>query len=195
MLVRPMIGEWEPRGIETVATAEARHLVRMPVPGLAGDLHQDLGRAALAVTLSGTLAGDEARDGFLESLREQFAAGEPVDFVADILTDSDLEQVLIRDFRLSEVAGSADSFRYAITLVEYTEPPEPPGLPGLDLGLDVDLGLDIDLGLDLLDLPGLLFDVPSFDDMLSPIGTAAESLKSALGGAGSLLDPLNAILD
>lgn len=187
-----MIGEWEPRGIETVATAEARHLVRMPVPGLAGDLHQDLGRAALAVTLSGTLAGDEARDGFLQDLREQFAAGEPVDFVADILTDSDLEQVLIRDFRLSEVAGSADRFRYQITLVEYTEPPEP---PGLDLGLDVDLGLDIDLGLDLFDLPGLLFDVPSFDDMLSPIGTAAEGLKAALGGAGSLLDPLNAIVD
>jgi hypothetical protein len=187
-----MIGEWEPRGIEAVSTAEARHLIRMPVPGLAGDLHQDLGRAALAVTIAGTLAGDEARDGFLEALREKFAAGEPVDFVADILTDSDLEQVLIRDFRLSEVAGSADSFRYEITLVEYTEPPEPPaGLPGLDL----DLGLDIDLGLVLLDLPGLLGDVPAFGDMLTPVGTAAEGLRSALDGAADLLSPLDAVLD
>jgi hypothetical protein len=193
-----MIGEWEPRGIEAVSTSEARHLIRIPVPGLTGDLHQDLGRAALAVTLTGTLAGDEARDGFLEKLRERFAAGEPVDFVADILTDSDLEQVLIRDFRLSEVAGTADSFRYEITLIEYTEPPEPPGgFPGmdLDLGLDLDLGIDIDLGLDLFDLPGLLGDVPAFGDMLAPVGTAAEGLKSALDGAAGLLDPLDAVLD
>jgi hypothetical protein len=58
-------------------------------------------------------------------------------------------------------------------------------------GVDADLGLDVDLGLDLLDIPGLMPDVPAIGDLLSPIKPAVEELKSALSSAGSLLDPLN----
>jgi len=65
MLVRPMIGGWEPPRIERIASAESRRLAVLPVPGLSGDLHQDLGRGALAVEIVGSLAGDEARDEFL----------------------------------------------------------------------------------------------------------------------------------
>ncbi len=129
MLVRPMLGGWEPRGIEAITTEEARRLVRLPVPGLAGDLHQDLGRSMLALRISGSLAGDDARDEHLKELRTRFKDGAPVDFVADIINESELEQVLISDFRLEERAGDPDGFRYEIVLVEYTEPPEPPS-PG-----------------------------------------------------------------
>src|SRR5215468_12078810 len=97
-----MIGGWEPRGIEAITTDEARRLVLLPVPGLAGDLHQDLGRSMLALRIVGSLAGDEARDGHLTELRTRFKDGAPVDFVADIVGESELEQVLIRDFRLEE---------------------------------------------------------------------------------------------
>lgn len=188
MLVRPMIGGWEPRGIEAIATDEARRLVPLPVPGLSGDLHQDLGRSMLALRISGSLSGDDARDQHLKELRTRFKEGAPVDFVADIVTESDLERVLIRDFRLEERAGDPDGFHYEIVLVEYTEPPEPPS-PGLDLGLG-DLGLDIDLGLDLLDLAGLIGSVPDIGDVLAPVQEGAAGLKDALGGAGSLLSPM-----
>ncbi len=195
MLVRPMIGSWEVPRIERIASSESRRLAVLGVPGLSGDLHQDLGRGALAVEIQGSLSGDEARDDFLKELRQKFLAGEPVDFIADIVKESELERVLIEALHLEEQAGNSDAFRYRVVLREYTEPPEPPGA-GADFGLDVDadLGLDVDLGLDLLDLPGLLGNVPRVGDLLSPLKPAASNLKSAVSGAGSVLDPLKNLL-
>jgi hypothetical protein len=195
MLVRPMIGSWQVPRIERIATTEARRFAVLSVPGLSGDLHQDLGRGALAVQLSGSLWGDEARDTFLKELREKFLAGEPVDFIADITKESELERVLIESLSLEEQSSDGDIFHYRIILREYTEPPEPPGLQS-DFGLDVDadLGLDVDLGLDMLDLPGILGDVPKLGDMLAPLKPAAANLKSAVSQAGSVLEPLKTLL-
>lgn len=192
MLVRPMIGRWEVPHVEGIASRESRRLAVLPVPGLSGDLHQDLGRDALEVELFGSLSGDQARDEFLKELRGQFFAGEPVDFVADIVNESELEQVLISSFVLEESAARPEEFRYRMVLREYTEPPEPPGL-GDDFGLDVDglLDLDVDLGLDLLDLPGLLGEVPEIGELLAPVQPAAQQLKDTLAGAADVLAPLN----
>lgn len=195
MIVRPLVGGWEPPSIERIAAVEARRLAVLPVPGLSGDLHQDLGRGALAVEIAGSMNGDEARDAFLKEVRTRFLAGDPVDFVADIVGESELEQVLIEELRVEEVAGSADAFRYAVVLREYTEPPEPPGLGG-DFGLELDPDLDLlaDLGLDMLDLPALLVDLPQVGDVLAPLRPAADALRGTLAGAGALLDPLKDLL-
>ncbi|HYH99100.1 hypothetical protein, partial [Hyalangium sp.] len=112
MLVRPMIGGWEPPRIERIASLESRRLAVLPVPGLSGDLHQDLGRGAVAVELTGSLWGDEARDQLLADLREKFQAGEPVEFVADIVNESELEQVVIESLAFEEDAVSPEVFRY-----------------------------------------------------------------------------------
>ena len=79
-----------------------------------------------------------------------------MDFIADIVNESQLEQVLIESLDLEENAASPDECFYRVRLCEYTEPPEPPGLAA-DFGaeLDADLDLEADLGLDLLDLPSL----------------------------------------
>ncbi len=195
MLVHPMIAGWEPPRIERIAATESRRLAVLSVPGLSGDLHQDMGRGALAVEIIGSLNTDEARDDFLKQVREKFLAGDPVDFVADIVKESELERVLIEQLDVEEVAGATDSFRYRIVLREYTEPPEPPA-PGEDFGLDLDADISLDalLGLDLLDLPAILVDIPQIGDLLSPIKPAAENLKQALSGASALLDPLKNLL-
>ncbi|HZF12395.1 MAG TPA: hypothetical protein VFE33_26705 [Thermoanaerobaculia bacterium] len=198
MLVHPMIAAWEPPKIERIAAGESRRLAVLPVAGLSGDLHQDLGRGALTVEIVGSLSGDEARDDFLKQVREKFLAGEPVDFVADIVKESELERVLIEELAVEELAGAADAFRYRIVLREYTEPPEPPA--GSGLGDDFGAGLDADLdglalsGLDLLDLPAIAGAVPNVPDILSPLKPAAAGLKQALAGASSLLDPLKNLL-
>lgn len=190
MLVRPMIGSWQPPRIERIASLEARRLAALPVAGLSGDLHQDLGRGALAVEISGSLVGDEGRDELLKELRAKFLEGEPVDFVADIVKESKLEQVLIEELEFEESAQTPDVFRYRIVLREYTEPPEP---PAADLGAELDAELDLDamLGLDLLDLPAITAEVPEVGDLLSPVKTAADSLSESLGNAGALLTPLS----
>jgi len=194
MLLHPMIGSWEVPSIEGISSSEERRLAVLPVPGLSGDLHQDLGRGALVVEIHGSLSSDEARDEFLKELREKFLAGEPVDFTADIVKESELEQVLIEALEMEEKAGDPDAFRYRIVLREYTEPPEPAGF-GEDFGLDVDdsLGLDVDLGLDMLDLPGIVAAVPPIGDLLSPIKPAAETLKSTVSQVGTVFEPLNSL--
>lgn len=194
MLLHPMIGSWEVPSIEGISSSEERRLAVLPVPGLSGDLHQDLGRGALVVEIHGSLSTDEARDEFLKELREKFLAGEPVDFTADIVKESELEQVLIEALEMVEKAGDPDAFRYRIVLREYTEPPEPAGF-GEDFGLDVDdsLGLDVDLGLDMLDLPGIVAAVPPIGDLLSPIKPAAETLKSTVSQVGTVFEPLNSL--
>lgn len=194
MPMRPIIGEWEPPSIETLDAVETRRHARLPVPGLSGDLAQDLGRGAMGLRIAGSLTGDEARDTFLSDLRTAFYAGEPVDFVSDILEEAELEQVLIERFEVAERADRPGVFAYAIVVREYTEPPEPPDL-GLDLGADLDLGLDIDLGLDLLDLPGLLADLPDVGPILEPVATGAQGLRDALGAVGGVFGPLESLLD
>ena len=89
-----------------------------------------------------------------------------------------------------------DEFRYRLALREYTEPPEPPGL-GDDFGLDVDalLDLDVDIGLDLLDLAGMLGDVPEVGDLLAPVEQAAQGLQATLASAGTVLAPLDGLFD
>lgn len=190
-----MIGGWSPPSIERVRSFEARRLAPLPVAGLAGSLHQDLGRGALSVEIVGSLSTDDARDQFLKDVREKFLAGDPVDFVADIVKESELEQVLIAALDLEENADDPDSFRYRIVLREYTEPPEPPG-GGDDFGLDVDADLDLDvsLGLDLLDLPAIAADIPDVGDLLSPLKPAAENLKSQLSNGAAVLGPLSDLL-
>lgn len=191
MLVRPMIGAWEPPSIEAMRSWEARRLATLPVAGLSGDLHQDLGRGALAIEITGSLSTDEARDDLLKELRAKFLAGEPVDFVADISKESELEQVLIAALDLGETAADGSVFRYRIVLLEHTEPPEPPAVG--ELGLD-DLGLDALSGLDLLDLPAIAVDLPKVGDLLAPLAPAAENLRAQVAKAPELLAPLQKLL-
>jgi hypothetical protein len=142
------------------------------------------------VEIVGSLVGDEARDDFLKELREKFLDGSPVDFVADIVKESKLEQVLIEELEFEESADTPEVFRYRIVLREYTEPPEP---PATDFGAELDAELDdlADLGLDMLDLPAITADVPEVGDLLAPVHEAADSLNESLGSAAeTLLKPL-----
>lgn len=180
-----MIGSWELPGITAVESVEERRVAVLAVPGLLGDLQQDLGTNSLVVRIRGSLHGDAARDEFLEKLREPFRAGEPVPFVADILTATELEEVVILDLVVRETNDNADSFAYEITLREYVEPPEPPGFDtdlGLDVGLDVELDLLADLGLDMLELPDLLIPIPDIANPVEPIMPALAPVREAVAG-------------
>ena len=201
MLVKPVLDSWEIPRIDRIASGESRRISFMPVPGLSGDLSQDLGRGALVVEISGALYGDEARDEFLKTVREKFLAGQPVDFIADIVNESELERVLIQALDLEENAANPDECFYRIRLCEYTEPPEPQGLTA-DFGveLNADLDLEAGLGLDLLDLPSLPdlpdlpITLPKLSDALAPLTPAAETLRAAVANAATLLNPLDELL-
>jgi len=183
-----MIGDWPVPRIERIATVDRRRLARLSVPGLAGDLHHDLGSHSLAVDIEGSLNSDAERDDFLTKVRQPFLAGDPLTFVADIATATELEQVVIEGLDVSEVNDASRSFRYRIRIRQYVEPPEPPPLVD-DLGLELGPELDLlaDLGLAGLELPNLLGDIPSIGDPTPP-------LREALSGVSGALAPLHDML-
>jgi hypothetical protein len=195
MIIRPMVGAVEVPSIERIATVEGRRVAVLPVPGLLGDLRQDLGAASLAVEITGSLQGDARRDEFLGALRPAFQAGEPLPFVADILTATKVDRVLIEALDVEEVNEAAGGFRYRIVLQQYVEPPEPP--PALDsFGLDIDASL-ADLaadGLAGLGLPDLLGAIPDVANPAPALLSALDGVKEAAGGVSSLLGPLESAL-
>jgi hypothetical protein len=189
--VKPMLGEYEVPGIQRIGTAQARELVEIRVPGLEGSYHQDLGSRAALVVIEGTLAGDDPRDGFLTAVRAALDAGEPVDFVADIVTATTIEKVHVADLRVVEVAGSADSFRYVLALAQHTDPPPEP-----DAGLG-DLADQIadEAGsmFDALQVPDLLGSIPELSDPTPPLKGVLDGVTGALApvsGVGSALTDL-----
>ncbi len=190
MTIIPMLDDWELPHIEHIAAVEHRRLVPLAVPGLQGTLHQDLGRDSIAVEIIGSLHDEERRDTFLTTIREKFQSGEPVGFVADIVTATELEQVLIEDLQVREVNDYADRVRYRIVLRQYVEPPAPAtsfDALGADLGIDAELDLEADLALDAFELPGLLVDIPT-------LGNPVEPILPALDGVAAATEPVNALI-
>jgi hypothetical protein len=195
VIVRPVLGDWELPSIERVELVESRRLARLGVPGLAGDLHQDLGQDSLTVAVTGSLQGDDRRSGLLAALQERFLAGDPLPFVADVVESSELEDVVIVGFEVTESADWSEGVRYRLLLRQYVEPPPPPSpipsLPDDLLGELADLAGGL---LEGLDLPGLLGGVPSLADPSEPIRPAMDTVRSAVGEVPALLGDLRGAL-
>ena len=141
-MARPMLGDIELQQVQKIEVEEDQVWVQHDVPTLEGDFFQGLGRRAGRVTLTGVLTGPEVGDG-LQELRHKFRAAAPVPFVADITTATRVDQVLIEEMGVRELAGKPERFEYALTLREYipaTEPerppppPPPPPPPSVDTG-------------------------------------------------------------
>jgi hypothetical protein len=181
MKIKPMIGEYEVPGLERIGATERRRLREIPVPGLGGSYHQDLGSHPLSLRLEGSLQGDDARDGFLETVRGMFSAGEPVDFVADITTATTLEKMIVAGLELEESAEIPDTFRYAITLLQYTEPPPDPAPEDLA----EDIAAEAAALTDIMDIPDLL-GAPDFGDPTPPLKAVLDEFKGAMEGLDGL---------
>lgn len=195
MIVRPMLGEWELPCVERVDLLEARRLARLGVPGMVGDLHQDMGTHSLTVAITGSLEGDQRRADLLSSLQEAYLAGDPLPFVADIVESSELEKVVIVSFEVAETREEHGDTHYRIVLRQYVEPPPPPaGMPELPDDILADLADLAGSIMDAMDLPGLLGDIPSLADPTVAIKPAMESVQAAVGQVPSMLGDLGKAL-
>ena len=120
---KPMLGDLTLSLIQAIHTTEANSLAKHDLPGLDGALFQNMGRHPALITVVGMAAGDTAKDD-VEHLRQLFHAAEPLSFVADIMTATEVQQVLIADLVVRDVAGKPDNFWYRLLLTEYITPPE-----------------------------------------------------------------------
>ena len=124
MAVKPMLGDLPLQLVDEIESDQDRVLVQHPVPGLEGDFTSDLGTRSTTITLSGAVEGEQVGDE-LKKLREKFQAAEPVAFAADIATAVRVQDVLVEEMGVRELAGKTGLFEYAFTLREFAPAPKP----------------------------------------------------------------------
>ena len=189
MKAKPMLADFELDGLEAIESFEQRVLAEHRVPGLAGSYLQDMGTEPNLILITGTKAGDDARDAFLEKIRDLFNKGEAVTFTADINTATDLTDVLIERLQVAEVSGSPDTFRYLITLRKYIKPPEPPATGLLDAGI---LG-DAQSLVGALSTLDQLGSIPNIGNPTEPLAGAVDDVQSATSTLPGLVSRLSAL--
>ncbi len=133
-IMQPMLDDLELPQVQEIVTYDRRSLAEHKPPGMAGSLLQNLGRRPSRVVLWGVATGPDARD-FADKLDSKFRASKPVPFTTDIVADSKIDQVLIDDLRLQDLAGKPERFAYVLTLREFIKPVAPEDTSGLDLGI------------------------------------------------------------
>ncbi len=137
-----MLGDLELQQVQRLETEGDQLLVAHRVPGLEGDFLQGLGRRGSRIALTGVLSGPASGEG-LKKLREKFLAAEPVPFVSDIATATKVDEILIEEMEVRDLAGKPERYEYAFVLREFTAPPaeeseepppvEPPPPPDEDI--------------------------------------------------------------
>jgi hypothetical protein len=194
MEIKPVLGDWEIPRIESIRTMEHRAFVELPVPGMVGSLFQDMDTDPTRLVISGSLFGDETRNTFLEDLRGKYREGEPVTFVADIVTATDVQYVIIETLWLRESGVRPDQIEYTIVLKE-SPPPPPPADPfgGLDTDLLDGAGDFLDSITGALDIIDGLGSIPDFGDPTPPLTSAMDGVIAATSGLDTALGPLRDI--
>jgi hypothetical protein len=200
----PMIDDLALDYVTQARQRTAHRSLSLPIPGLAGDVQQVIGRASHEIEIAGVIAGTDAADK-LSSLQGKVKTGEEVTFTADITSALELENVIVTLAEIEERAGVPGYYDYRLFIRE--SPPLPPpaelspfgGLDGLDLGFDTDSLGDIadvagDLqgaieqvagALDALDALAGLGDL-GLNNPLTPMMEQADRVGgSAEGGAGA----------
>jgi len=181
-----MIDDLELPQVQEIETKDRRTLAEHKPPGMDGSVLQNLGRRSTWIELFGVASGPAAQT-FVEKLDEKFRAGNPMPFTADIVADAEIQQVLMDDLNVQDLAGKPERFSYLVTLREHIEPVEPEDTSGLDTNiLDEARGLVEDIVGGLADGLGLVTELASFvgrlGDLLARLTQFRDDVNAARGG-------------
>src|SRR5260370_34044299 len=119
--MNPMLDNLELPQVQEISIIERRILAEQKPPGMEGSLLQNMGRRPTRLALWGIANGPGAQD-FVETLDGKFRDGKPLPFTTDIVADSKIDQVLIDNLRVQDLAGKPQRYAYILTLREYIEP-------------------------------------------------------------------------
>ncbi len=165
--MQPLLDDLALPQVQEIDTRDRRALAEHKPPGMEGSLLQNLGRRPTEVVLRGVASGPDSLS-FVESLDAKFRVGDPVPFIADIVADSQIEQMLIDDLSFEELAGKPQRYEYILTLKQHIEPVEPDDASLLDSDL-------LDQATDLID------DLVEGLDLALPFSTGLERFVDPLG--------------
>lgn len=194
------LGDIELKSVQDVRAADNRSLVELRVPGQAGSVFQDLGRAPAQVVLAGLLTGEGAAD-TLEQLRTAYQKARALAFASDIAIGTEMTEVVIADLLVKQDSGFRDRYRYTLTIREHIEPPE--NVAANKAAVDADARSDAAAWAEdsvaandaLADPAGLADALAGNPDLLGHM--SADQLGDAVGGNLATLggDQVGSILD
>lgn len=194
MNVKPVLGDWEIPRIQSIKSLEKRNFVELDIPGRVGSLFQDMNTGPTRVAICGSLYGNETRNEFLEKLRGKFREGEPMTFVGDIVTATEVQYVIIETLQFEENGLKPDQLDYYIILKESPPPPPPPDpLGGIDTDLLDQAGDFLDSVTGALDVINSIGSVPDLSDPTDDLTSALDGVTDATSGLGDALTPLQNI--
>ena len=168
--------------VHRVVTQERADFISHRIPGLSGNVVQDMGRQSVRLRIDGIFYGDKAQDD-LEALRDVFKDRLPVDFLAEIVGQAYFAQVIIEQLDVQQAAHEPEQFSYQLTVAEYVPPPTPAAglsLPDIDAALALD-ALDF---MSMIQLPDLL-GAPDFGDPTPPLKAVQKNVADVLAKANA----------
>lgn len=194
MSVKPMLGDWELPCVTQLETLEERALVELNVPGRSGNLYQDLNRMPARLYIAGSVFGYDPGQTFLQDVRDKYRDGEPLTFVSDIATGTDVQYVVVQSLHIQSHAEHPDQIDYSLWLAESPPPPPPGSLLGdIDLGLLDDAMGMLDTAMGALDALEALGSIPNLSDPTVPLNSTLDDTSSTmdeLGGVGAAIKGL-----
>lgn len=195
MSLTPMLGDYEVPRVSRLETLEAREFLELPIPGRAGSLFQDLNRRPARIVIEGSVFGEQAGLDFLTAVRERYLAGEPLTFVSDIVTGTDIQYVLLQQLHIQAEASAPDQIDYALWLAECPPPPPPADiLGGIDSGLlDAAAGM-LDSAMGALDALTALGSLPDLSDPTGGLSGLLDDTAPAIGQLGQIGSGLRDLL-
>lgn len=187
------IGDLHLTRIHKIETQESANNIYHTVPGLNGNISQNIGRDSVRLVIEGIFYGPTLKDD-LGKLRAIHTAHEPVDFVADITDQAYTGKVILDNFEVSEDAAEPEQFNYKLLVSEYVKPPK--AAMGLDaMALDsINQAIKIDAAalMDIASLPDMLTmgAIPELSNPLEPLEGSLDPVKEAVGNLHGTIDGL-----
>ncbi len=164
------------RKISRINSLEQAGFVRYRIPGLEGELAQNLGRPAVRLEIEGIFYGQQAQEG-LDGLRKMHLDKEPVEFLADIIGKAYFALVVLDRLEVEQDAQAPEQYSYRLEIVEFVKPPEPVllNIPEVDTGILQDAtGF-----MDLVQLPDQM-NLPEINDPTVPMQNMLTGVKDTL---------------
>lgn len=178
--------------VHKVDTLERAALIHHRVPGLEGNLTQNLGRDSVRLQIEGIFYGRKAADE-MATLRKAYKAREPVDFLADVVGQAYFSQVVLEAFEVVQVAQAPEQFSYRLTIAEYV----PVKKAALQTKAAVNNAIKQQAGamVELASLPDAikLGSIPNLSNPAAPLTSAISPITDATAGLANVGAEFDAI--
>jgi len=163
--------------IHKIKTLESTAFVRHRIPGLEGNVVQDIGRDSVQLQIEGIFYGATLQED-METLRDVYKAREPVDFLAEIIGQAYFGQIILERFQVFQAAKDPDQFNFVLTLAEYVEPPEPEAAPDFS-AIDQNILDEAQAFMDIATLPDMLGSIPEVTNPIAPLSSSMDEVNKA----------------